>query len=149
MIKLATVFSGIGAIEHALYRMGIEHKIIFACDSGDVDILNKEIGLNIDEIQEEIIELNSVIIQMQDIETIEDLYKKQLFGMFTEMSIEYNNIMKALKSINEPLSDISDVLFKVLSMKSLKKARLKEYSKFLEELKLGTEPQKRLKDFQV
>ena len=29
MIKLATVFSGIGAIEHALNRMGIENTIVF------------------------------------------------------------------------------------------------------------------------
>ncbi|MEG1492311.1 MAG: DNA (cytosine-5-)-methyltransferase [Oscillospiraceae bacterium] len=149
MIKLATVFSGIGAIEHALYRMGIEHKIVFACDNGDVDILNKEIGLNIDEMQEEIIELDSVIIRMQDIENVEDIYKKQLFAMFTEMSIEYNNIIKVLKSINKPLSDVSDVLSKVLSMKNIKKARSKEYSKFLEELNLGTELQKKLKEIQV
>ena len=27
MIRLGTVFSGIGAIEHALERLGIEHKI--------------------------------------------------------------------------------------------------------------------------
>ena len=32
-LKLATVFSGIGAIEHALERMGIEHEIVFACDN--------------------------------------------------------------------------------------------------------------------
>ena len=43
MIKLATVFSGIGAIEHALDRMGVEHKLVFACDNGDVDILTKAI----------------------------------------------------------------------------------------------------------
>lgn len=42
MIKLATVFSGIGAIEHALKRMNIDHKIVFACDNGDVDILSKK-----------------------------------------------------------------------------------------------------------
>lgn len=29
MIKLATVFSGIGAIEHALDRMQLEHEIVF------------------------------------------------------------------------------------------------------------------------
>ena len=46
MIKLATVFSGIGAIEHALDRMGLQHKIVFACDNGDVDILNKEIAVD-------------------------------------------------------------------------------------------------------
>ena len=38
MLKLATVFSGIGAIEQALMRLDIEHKIEFACDNGDVDI---------------------------------------------------------------------------------------------------------------
>jgi DNA (cytosine-5)-methyltransferase 1 len=32
MLKIATVFSGIGAIEHALDRMQWKHKIIFACD---------------------------------------------------------------------------------------------------------------------
>ncbi len=32
MIRLATVFSGIGAIEHALQRINLEHEIIFACD---------------------------------------------------------------------------------------------------------------------
>ena len=37
MIRLATVFSGIGAIEHALDRMQLDHKIVFACDNGDVD----------------------------------------------------------------------------------------------------------------
>lgn len=36
-LKIATVFSGIGAIEHALERMGIEHEIVFACDNSDID----------------------------------------------------------------------------------------------------------------
>ena len=35
MIKLATVFSGIGAIEQALLRLGIQHEIVFACDNGE------------------------------------------------------------------------------------------------------------------
>ena len=35
MIKVATVFSGIGAFEYALRKMGIKHEIIFACDCGD------------------------------------------------------------------------------------------------------------------
>jgi len=38
MIKLATAFSGIGAIEQALIRLDMEHKILFACDNGDVEI---------------------------------------------------------------------------------------------------------------
>lgn len=32
MLRLATVFSGIGAIEHALERININHEIIFSCD---------------------------------------------------------------------------------------------------------------------
>ncbi len=49
MIKLATVFSGIGAIEHALQRMNIDNKIVFACDNGDVEILTKDIGMDLDD----------------------------------------------------------------------------------------------------
>lgn len=33
MLRLATAFSGIGAIEHALKRMRVKHKLIFACDN--------------------------------------------------------------------------------------------------------------------
>ena len=43
-LRVGTVFSGIGAIEHALDRMGIEHEIVFACDNGDVDVLSKPIS---------------------------------------------------------------------------------------------------------
>ena len=32
-IRLATMFSGIGAIEHAFERLGLKHEIVFACDN--------------------------------------------------------------------------------------------------------------------
>ena len=35
MIKIATVFSGIGAAEQALQQLGVEHEIVFACDNGE------------------------------------------------------------------------------------------------------------------
>lgn len=38
MIRLGTLFSGIGAIEQALLRMGIEHHIVFACDNGEIEL---------------------------------------------------------------------------------------------------------------
>ena len=38
MIRLATIFSGIGSIEQSLIRLGIEHEIVFACDNGDVEL---------------------------------------------------------------------------------------------------------------
>lgn len=41
MIHLATVFSGIGAVEHALTRLGIEKDIVFACDNGERKLKTK------------------------------------------------------------------------------------------------------------
>ena len=38
MIKLATVFSGIGAIEQAFIQKELKKEIIFACDNGDIEI---------------------------------------------------------------------------------------------------------------
>lgn len=35
MINIATVFSGIGAAEHALDLMGVDSNIVFACDNGE------------------------------------------------------------------------------------------------------------------
>ena len=43
MIRLATLFSGIGAIEQAFLKANIPHKIIFACDNGERELeLSKE-----------------------------------------------------------------------------------------------------------
>ncbi|MBC5625181.1 DNA (cytosine-5-)-methyltransferase [Clostridium sp. NSJ-49] len=61
MLRLATVFSGIGAIEHALKRMGIEHEIVFASDNGDVDIFKKKIDINFIDIKNELERLERII----------------------------------------------------------------------------------------
>ncbi|MCQ2087067.1 MAG: DNA (cytosine-5-)-methyltransferase [Bacilli bacterium] len=37
-IRLATVFSGIGAIEQALLRMNENYEVVFACDNGEIDV---------------------------------------------------------------------------------------------------------------
>ena len=42
MLRLATVFSGIGAIEHTLERMSIPHQIVFACDNGDIEVAHEK-----------------------------------------------------------------------------------------------------------
>lgn len=77
-LRLATVFSGIGAIEHALDRMSISHKIVFACDNGDVDIFSKKIPEDISEIESEITNL-AIKISNIEIQTEEDsLYKDEL-----------------------------------------------------------------------
>ena len=45
-MRLATTFSGIGAIEYAFRRLNLEHEIVFACDNGNIDInINYDIEL--------------------------------------------------------------------------------------------------------
>lgn len=78
MLKIATVFSGIGAIEHALQRMNVEHKIVFACDNGDVNIFEKKIPLSFIAVENEIRELEGIINRLdisirEDFEHINDL----------------------------------------------------------------------------
>ena len=44
-IRLATVFSGIGAVEQALFKKKINYQIVFACDNGE-----REISMTYDDI---------------------------------------------------------------------------------------------------
>lgn len=37
-LRVATVFSGIGAIEFALKRLNVEHEVVFACDNGEREV---------------------------------------------------------------------------------------------------------------
>ncbi|AFI06704.1 DNA cytosine methyltransferase [Helicobacter cetorum] len=50
MLKVASVFSGIGAFEYALKRLEIEHEILFACDNGNID-LNIDYDLELQKIK--------------------------------------------------------------------------------------------------
>lgn len=150
MIRLATVFSGIGAIEHALQRMGVKHEIVFACDNGDVDILTKEIGMNLDEIGKELDSLRNLVASIQFNDDVEDLYKDQLVNMLREASIEYEKVLEKVKGIDEISADvIAETLKKIVGMQDVKASRVKEYNKFLAELQLGTAEQKKLKEFQI
>lgn len=47
MIKIATVFSGIGAFEQSLHKLGEDYEIVFACDNGE-----REVKLSKQEIME-------------------------------------------------------------------------------------------------
>ncbi len=38
MIRIGTLFSGIGAFEHALNQLGLKHEILFACDNGEREL---------------------------------------------------------------------------------------------------------------
>ena len=73
MLKLATVFSGIGAVEHALERMGVKYEIVFASDIGDVDILSKKIKPTTEDIEDNFRELEKLL---KDI-IVSDSFNKQ------------------------------------------------------------------------
>lgn len=67
MIKLATVFSGIGAIEQALKRMNLNHKIVFSCDNGNIELnINYEKELN---------KIKKMNTTLEKKEYVESLYK--------------------------------------------------------------------------
>ena len=150
MIRLATVFSGIGAIEHALQRMNIEHEIVFACDNGDVDILTKDIGMNLDEIDKELKALATIIQQIQFNDEVEDLYKNQLLGMLDEAMKEFEMVMLQIKELQKSDEEmVVDTLKRILEKDGVKASRVKEYKKFLSEIGQGSREQSKLRELQI
>ena len=131
MIRLATVFSGIGAIEHALTRMNIDHKIVFACDNGDVDVLSKKIDSDIDQIDAELISLNSLINGMNFSD--DDDYGKQLLNMLNVAEDEFQSIKNNLNilTIDNDKEIVKNILTTILKMDNLNKNRIKIYNGFL------------------
>lgn len=139
MIRLATVFSGIGAIEHALDRMGLEHKIVFACDNGDVDVLSKKIDENINEINEELINLKDIVIN--DIEK-ENEFSRQL----KQCENKFKKVIKIIKEIklDKLHYNLTKILEKSLN-KETKNTKRKEYEdmiELLENIDVNTEDAK-------
>ncbi len=140
MIRLATCFSGIGAIEHALNRMGIDNEIVFACDNGDVDVLTKEIPLDIAEIEEEFDKLKDIISQIE-----EDDYKDELKK---DLERDYELFKRQKELLQNVDSNICDDLFhifeSVTASEDVSKKRKKEYAKFGETLRSKKEINKLL-----
>ena len=76
-MKLATVFSGIGAIEQALHRMGIDYEMVFACDNGDVE-LNLLEGKELDDYTRlKKLRSKKQLKNQADIERLEELGRKE------------------------------------------------------------------------
>lgn len=138
MVKVATVFSGIGAIEHALKRMRLEYKIVFACDNGDVDILSKEIAPNIKEIDNELKELKLLIKSIKVVSEEDELYKNELDLMLTRTLEEYAELKKDLDEVYDQsaIDAIDELLNQIVLMNGVKAKRVKEYKKFISELKI-------------
>lgn len=82
MLKLGTVFSGIGAIEHALERLSIPHDITFACDNGNI-----EIDVDRDEIKKKLESLESF---KEKKSYIDELYAKKKKKNFVQESYQAN-----------------------------------------------------------
>ncbi|PHV70688.1 DNA (cytosine-5-)-methyltransferase [Sporanaerobium hydrogeniformans] len=131
MIKLATAFSGIGAIEHALQRMDLEHKLIFACDNGDVDILTKDIKVDISEIDKEFILLEQLINKVKNISN--DKTTDELYEDLNKNRLEYEEQLKELSNLNfeEIEYHTLKILKNIVGQDDLKTVRKKEYCGFI------------------
>ncbi len=151
MIRLATVFSGIGAIEHALERMELEHEIVFACDNGDVDILSKKINMDLVEIEEELSFLDALVERIQAANGEEDEYKMQLDIMLAAAKAEYEKVSGQIERVDE--QDAAELILHIMDtivgMAGVKKSRIKEYGEFSVKLKAKEERKSRvLESFQ-
>lgn len=132
MLKVATVFSGIGAIEHALERMNLPYKIVFACDNGDINIFAKKVGMNLDDIEAELKQLSQTIEKIQFDDDVEGLYKDQLSNMLVEAISELSIIKRKISDINTVNPKlVTEILNRILDMRNLKAPRRKEYAAFL------------------
>lgn len=122
MLKLATVFSGIGAIEHALERLGIDYKIEFACDNGEVDILSKNIDDNFKEINKEVDYLTKLI-------EITDENDDWLVNKLSLIHKRVTNIEKELLGIDENFRGIHKLVERILQENKLTKTQKAFYEK--------------------
>ena len=158
-IKLATVFSGIGAIEHALDRMNLPHKIVFACDNGDVDVLSKKIPEDISEIEKELSDLTKKIKKI-DVQSEEDkLYKDELNLILSKTEEEVKiykgmNLQNSTENkINRKIKDICQrtgmLHEKINSFKILKElsniGSYEEKKKFVDSLYKGKNESNKVK----
>lgn len=131
MIKLATVFSGIGAVEHALNRMDIDAEIVFACDNGDIDIFSKKIDVDMDQINNELNTLDSIIESMNFSD--DDSYELQLLNMLNLAEAEYKELKETLDSLEIDDKDIimKGMLKNIIENSALNKDRLNLFNKFI------------------
>ena len=158
MIRLATVFSGIGAIEHALYRMGLENQIVFACDNGDVDVLSRKIEHEIVAISSAFAQLEAetaevrglaltsenqnIVFQFEYFETQKGLFAERLAAEMAKAVIP----PKTLKDLAERLEMLIERLETVKILLSLEAIPAKKDKKaFVDKLYFGKEKSNKVK----
>ena len=82
MLRVATVFSGIGAVEYALRKMNLEHKIVFACDNGEVELFNRKLKEDKELLVEELSTIEGMLHGMNwNVSDID--YEKQFNRMYS------------------------------------------------------------------
>lgn len=79
MLRVGTVFSGIGAMEHALERLNIAHEIIFACDNGGIDIWKKVSPEDKEREIERILSIQDPIKRKQEVDALYSKSRKKNF----------------------------------------------------------------------
>ena len=132
-LRVATVFSGIGAIEHALKRMEIEHEIVFACDNGDVDILSKKIKTNtVAELKEEIELLGKENINKEISE--EYITLKNEIELLMEENLNEKKLKKILKEYNDKLSMFYEKMRTLYIQNQIKNLSYEEKKKYIDNL---------------
>ena len=90
-IRLATIFSGIGAVEFALKRLNIDHKLVFACDNGERDV-----EYDIEKQKEELLKLDSLEKKHDFVEALyESLTKKKNYVEQSYLA-NYPNLSKKM-----------------------------------------------------
>ena len=120
MLKLATVFSGIGAVEHALERMDVKYEIVFASDIGDVDILSKKIKPTTEDIEENFRELEKILkniivsnsFNKQKKEAQKKLHslKKEYKDYIEDLFIDDSKRAKTIRNYSERLAMIYELI---------------------------------------
>ncbi len=86
-LRVATVFSGIGAFEQALNKNNIQHEIVFACDNGE-----RELKIDEQDIKKYIKENNLSDIEIHDY--IDSLYENTKKPNYVEISYKNNYFVK-------------------------------------------------------
>lgn len=128
MLKLATAFSGIGAIEHALERLGIDYSIEFACDNGDVDILSKNIPDTIRDVKNEIANLEKIVDKTND----DDDWLVDKLTKVSELLKEFETAIKILNG--EQFSRVVELSSNLLQKDVFNTNQRKFYTSALKEI---------------
>lgn len=130
LIRLATCFSGIGAIEHALGRMGIDYKIIFACDNGDVKLFSKSISEDVTEMKNLISELSIITNNI-----IDNNYREDFKNNLHHISLLFDDLLKCVDDIfNDEILIIKKILITISLMKNVKSNFRNKNNKMLKKL---------------